>query len=521
MECTENTDVPKIVNENDRSEKYYIDLLSSLVVKPVIRKDFPDDEKFIPLEGYEKEYEVSDKGNVRKIDSNVLEEIYLPMKKSSKEFGPNGAYDFSKEKTQYIISSFGNVKNMKTQKLIKSKIFDGKKQVQLFKKNFFVRRLVAQTFLWQFKEEDTNIISHKNKDLLNCKTNNLVWSIQDDANENSRLGSSIANAIPVYKINNLGNRVLFPSIAEACKHILTLYNQPITPDDIKNMTSKISRVCMGIESTCQGFKWEYAKIKNKIIPIKGELWKILHEFPDTKFDIIAFSNHNRVYNLTKKVLLQTKKDSNGILKVILIDSNNKKHDNSVVSMVEYLFKLEWINYYDMSEYIEPLLEGESWDLLNTCDGFTFSNIKVSNYGRVANVLTQTLYSLDQYGLYTRVGISDVGGGDHKIAVHKLVATVFIHNPDPKKFEYVNHLSEKKDENTVFNLEWIDAQGNSAYSLGIPVYRTNLQTGQRDEFNSFAQASRETDVKRYLVACYARGSLEIDGYKWELVNKEDY
>lgn len=86
-------------------------------------------------------------------------------------------------KTQYLISEIGEIKNIKTNKILKGTIRNGYRMVKLTiksqKKDYLIHRLVALTFL----ENPLNLpqVNHKDKNKLNNAISNLEWiSIQDN-----------------------------------------------------------------------------------------------------------------------------------------------------------------------------------------------------------------------------------------------------------------------------------------------------------------------------------------------------
>lgn len=85
--------------------------------------------------------------------------------------------------TQYLISSEGEIKNIKTNKILKGTIRNGYQMVKLTiegkKKDYLIHRLVAITFL----KNPFNLpqVNHKDKNKLNNSISNLEWiSIQDN-----------------------------------------------------------------------------------------------------------------------------------------------------------------------------------------------------------------------------------------------------------------------------------------------------------------------------------------------------
>lgn len=65
--------------------------------------------------------------------------------------------------------------------------------------------------------------------------------------------------------------------------------------------------------------------------------------------------------------------------------------------------------------------------------------------------------------YYRVQLSKNDVRDF-IGVHRLVAMAFVSNPNPKKFNMVNHIDGNTGNNHVNNLEWIDNRGNQIHTI---------------------------------------------------------
>ena len=81
------------------------------------------------------------------------------------------------QKTQYLISDVGEIKNINTNKILQGTIRNGYQMVKLtvnkIKKDYLVHRLVALTFL----DNPLNLpqVNHKDKNKLNNSVDNLEW----------------------------------------------------------------------------------------------------------------------------------------------------------------------------------------------------------------------------------------------------------------------------------------------------------------------------------------------------------
>ena len=87
------------------------------------------------------------------------------------------------QKTQYLISDVGEIKNININKILQGTIRNGYQMVKLtvnkIKKDYLVHRLVALTFL----DNPLNLpqVNHKDKNKLNNSVDNLEWvSVQDN-----------------------------------------------------------------------------------------------------------------------------------------------------------------------------------------------------------------------------------------------------------------------------------------------------------------------------------------------------
>lgn len=103
---------------------------------------------------------------------------------------------------------------------------------------------------------------------------------------------------------------------------------------------------------------------------------------------------------------------------------------------------------------------ESWKIIQD-----HPHYEVSNMGKVRNIQTGNLlqpYDDDGSG-YLRVKLDG-----RCCRLHILVATAFVHNPDPKTKNIVNHKKGKKHDCRASQLEWVTQQENvqHAWNIGL-------------------------------------------------------
>lgn len=93
--------------------------------------------------------------------------------------------------------------------------------------------------------------------------------------------------------------------------------------------------------------------------------------------------------------------------------------------------------------------------------------------------------VDKYGYYRVSLYYPPTQRTHTFLVHRLVAEEYIPNPDNKKV--VNHKDGNKQNNTVANLEWVDATDNArhAYEFGLRKF-TPRKGGKRDYYGRFTK-----------------------------------
>ena len=105
-------------------------------------------------------------------------------------------------------------------------------------------------------------------------------------------------------------------------------------------------------------------------------------------------------------------------------------------------------------------KNEEWKAIPNCDGMYL----VSNTGKVWSNKSEKIIAQhkDKRG-YPRVSL-EICKHTKTFRVHRLVAEVFIPNPD--NLREVNHIDGDKTNNHVSNLEWVTTQQNMIHSFKI-------------------------------------------------------
>lgn len=133
--------------------------------------------------------------------------------------------------SNYIISNFGQVKNIKTGKILKGDINNaGYKRITLFtpiKKRFFVHRLVAMHFVKGFDVE--LVVNHIDGNKLNNNADNLEWVTRSEndlhayQNNLRHIHCPYINGGMYYQVFDLTNGALIKEYSNQ-KEICTDYN---------------------------------------------------------------------------------------------------------------------------------------------------------------------------------------------------------------------------------------------------------------------------------------------------------
>jgi hypothetical protein len=204
----------------------------------------------------------------------------------------------------YEISSLGNVKNKKTNYLLKPTLKSGYLCLSLVndqgkRKSLKVHRLVAMCFLPN--EENKQTVNHKDHDKLNNKLENLEWATIVEQNNHKRKCKKevqeLISSRPVWRLDIKSNKKLqfFKTIKFASEWVFE--NKLTSVNNFNggnNLKTKICAVARGKRRTAFGYKWEYDSVDE--IRFLDEEWRdipceLIHQVQGYKI-----SNYGRVKN---------------------------------------------------------------------------------------------------------------------------------------------------------------------------------------------------------------------------------
>lgn len=105
------------------------------------------------------------------------------------------------------------------------------------------------------------------------------------------------------------------------------------------------------------------------------------------------------------------------------------------------------------------------------------------------------------------------------SVHRLVAETFI--PNPFNLPEINHIDKNRSNNNVNNLEWCTHHYNVIYSKAHGVIRINPISGSIMEYESIAEAARQSNMMRSQITRCCMGKMKKShGYYWEYRKEEE-
>lgn len=170
----------------------------------------------------------------------------------------------------YEVSSFGNIRNKTTGRILKPSSKGGYYSVGLSNiktKTFRIHQLVAKTFIPN--PENKTQVNHKDKNGLNNKLSNLEWNTnkENSIHRSAGVKQTTNQNLEIYRINPKTNEILekYNSIEEAAKWVV---EQNLTKN-FHSARSCISCSVREITKSSFGFKWR--KVEQN--ELENEEWR--------------------------------------------------------------------------------------------------------------------------------------------------------------------------------------------------------------------------------------------------------
>jgi hypothetical protein len=122
-----------------------------------------------------------------------------------------------------------------------------------------------------------------------------------------------------------------------------------------------------------------------------------------------------------------------------------------------------------------------------CENFNFPSYYINKKGEIlkSSYIGETLKSFKMIATF----INGAGykcfsfcskGSDKRVYLHRVLASMFIHNSDPDKKEQVNHIDLNRSNNDLDNLEWVTPLENMQHAVaahGKPLRGSKLSISQ--------------------------------------------
>jgi hypothetical protein len=246
----------------------------------------------------------------------------------------------------YDISNFGDIRNNKTGKELKSCIKGGYANINLkndkHRQSCKIHRLVALAFIQN--PENKPDVNHKDKNKLNNNLTNLDWMTRKENNIHRCQGIKITSNKNkhVLRIDKDTNDVLekYNSIELAGTWA---FNNGFTKT-IHNGRNSIGNCLNGLTHMAYKFKWEH---ENKYNDLENEIWKeIIFENNDSSNKSYYVSNLGRFKNSSGIIRDNYKVNENGYIRVYVYNKTYALHRLVALTFINNPENKEQVNHID-------------------------------------------------------------------------------------------------------------------------------------------------------------------------------
>ncbi len=220
---------------------------------------------------------------------------------------------------KYKVSTLGNVKNSKTERILKPYNRGGYYCVGLCKNSklltFNIHRLVAKTFI--LNPENKEQVNHKDKNSLNNKLDNLEWvsNKENSIHRSNGVKQTTNQKLEIYRIDLNTNEILekYNSIESGAKWA---FEKKLT-SNLNSARGCISCCIREVTNSSFGFKWRKVEQNN----LENEEWKEII-IDNNKIEDYFVSSLGRFKNKKGVIMPEYKPHHSGY---IYLRVNSKKY----------------------------------------------------------------------------------------------------------------------------------------------------------------------------------------------------
>jgi len=171
--------------------------------------------------------------------------------------------------------------------------------------------------------------------------------------------------------------------------------------------------------------------------------------------------------------------------------------------------------------IELIAEDEVFAVVKV-DEVVYRWYLISNYGRLYSKMTKKFMSskIDFHGYMAYT----LRRNKKKkcVTAHILVANAFVKNPNPEKFNMINHIDENRTNNYYINLEWCDNAYNIQYNDALYKKKIRAVKQWREDGRLFTVHANMTEAARFMgvsmsaIRGWCNKGKMYRGFRWERV-----
>lgn len=174
-----------------------------------------------------------------------------------------------------------------------------------------------------------------------------------------------------------------------------------------------------------------------------------------------------------------------------------------------------IPYKEVSQEVKS----NNFVIIGKYEKYEFNNYKINEYGDIFSLLVNKVIAHHiQVGYHIVKLLDNITKKKFSIKVHRLVATVFVKNPN--NYPVINHINEKRGDNYYTNLEWTTHKENISYSNQKEIVKLSMDDKLIDIYACSTEAFISIELnktKKYSFrineVCKGKRNYAYD-YKWK-------